>query len=338
VGLSGIGGPTQAPLILGVDGGNSKTAVLVADADGRLIGRADGPTVSHERVGLERGVARLGELVDEARSGAPRPAVGVFALAGADFPGDVRRLTAAIRARGLADDVRVVNDSWAGLRAGTDRGWGIVLISGSGVTAAGLAPSGRRYNLPSIGAESGDWGGGVGIGQAALRAANRAVDGRGPRTVLTRLVPEHFGMARPLTLARAVHEDRLDDRRLGELAPIVFAAATAGDAVARSIVDRVADELTVTAAAMARRLGLVRRRPDVVLAGGVFRATDDAFYHRLTTGIRVAIPGATIRRAGPPVLGAALLSLDAAPGLTDRRRRAAAEALRTAIGRPEDPG
>jgi N-acetylglucosamine kinase-like BadF-type ATPase len=320
--------------VLGVDGGNSKTAVMLANEDGHVLATAIGPTVSHERVGLEPGVRRLSELVASARArdGVARPAVGVFALAGADFPGDIRRLTAAIEAADVADRVEVINDAWAGLRAGTDRGWGIVLIAGSGVTAAGIAPDGRRYKLPSIGAESGDWGGGVGIGQAALQAANRAVDGRGPGTVLTTLVPAHFGMRRPLTLARAVHEERIDERRLGELAPIVFAAATDGDAVARSIVNRLADELIVTAAALARRLKLVDRAPDVVLAGGVFRATDRAFYERVDVGIQAAIPGATLRKAGPPVGGATLLALDAVPRSSATRRAEATLTLRREAG------
>nr|MBA2380553.1 ATPase [Chloroflexota bacterium] len=113
---------------------------------------------------------------------------------------------------------------------------------------------------------------------------------------------------------------RLDARRVGELAPVVFATAGAGDVAARAIIDLLADELTTMAIALARRAHLVRRQPEVVLAGGVFRTDDADFHERLGAGIGRAIPGARIvRLTAPPVVGAALIGLDRlAGGSADR--------------------
>jgi hypothetical protein len=84
----------------------------------------------------------------------------------------------------------------------------------------------------------------------------------------------------------------------------------------RSIVDRLADELVTMAGAMMRRLSLTRRDPDVVMAGGVFNARDDAFEARIADGVRLVAPHATLRRSeAPPVLGAALLGLDRLDGV-----------------------
>jgi N-acetylglucosamine kinase-like BadF-type ATPase len=146
---------------------------------------------------------------------------------------------------------------------------------------------------------------------AGLAAAVRGRDGRGPRTELERTIPAAVGLKRPDAVTHAFYARRLDDRHVGDLAPTVFATAAAGDPVARSIIDRLADELTGMAAALARRTNLVRRDPDVVLGGGVFRTDDEAFHERLRDGVRDAIPAARIvRLAAPPVLGAALLGLD----------------------------
>ena len=91
----------------------------------------------------------------------------------------------------------------------------------------------------------------------------------------------------------------------------MFAAAVSGDAVARQIVDRLADELGVMATALIRRLRLGRLDPDVVLAGGVFRAEDPAFYQRLAAAVADAAPAArVVRLEAPPVLGSALLALE----------------------------
>ena len=53
------------------------------------------------------------------------PRSGAFCLAGADLPVDDRRILPALRAAGMADQVLLRNDTFAVLRAGTDRGWGV---------------------------------------------------------------------------------------------------------------------------------------------------------------------------------------------------------------------
>jgi hypothetical protein len=69
--------------------------------------------------------------------------------------------------------------------------------------------------------------------------------------------------------------------------------------------------------ALIRRLHLERLDVDVVLGGGVFRASDPAFYERLEGGIREAAAGARlVRQSSPPVAGAALLALDRLAGAT----------------------
>ena len=310
-------------VVLAVDGGNSKTDVAVVDG-GRLRATVRGPTVSHQAVGLEEGMARLAALVVRAGLSSTSPAdVGVFALAGADYPSDIRTLERGIGGLGIAREVVVVNDTMAALRAGSRRPWGVALICGQGVNGAGVAPDGRVARFDGVGDISGDWGGGTSLGQAAQAAAVRARDGRGPRTSLERLVPAHFGLASSGAVVRALYDGRIEQERLGELSPIVFEAAVEGDVVARGIVDRLADELGVMAAALIRRLRLGRLDPDVVLAGGVFRAEDPAFYDRLGSLVLEAAPEARIvRLEAPPVLGSALLGLERLRGGTVGEREA----------------
>jgi len=321
---AGPDAPTRdaAPLpaaVLAVDVGNRKTDLVLVAADGTLIGAVRGPTASHQAVGLERGLDRLVELAARAAAAAgDRPAslapiarVGAFCLAGADTPRDVRRLTRAIGRRGLVAHVLVRNDTDAGLRAGAPDGWGVVLVCGEGFNCLGVHPDGRSVRFPALGTTSGDWGGGHGLGMAALAAALRGRDGRGPRTALEQAVPAHFGLRRPLDVTYAIYEGRLAEGRLGELAPLVFAVARSGDAEARGIADRQADELAGAAVATIRRLRLVRAAVPVILSGGVFRTDDATFHARLRERIRAGVPRAQVARLGvPPVAGAALLGLD----------------------------
>ncbi|HEV7605156.1 MAG TPA: BadF/BadG/BcrA/BcrD ATPase family protein [Candidatus Limnocylindrales bacterium] len=326
-------------MILAVDGGNSKTDVALVTPEGRLLAAVRGPTTSHQQVGLAVGIERLAGLVADVRAaaglppGAPPASIGVFGLAGADTTADTRRLTAAIAAQGLAVDTVVVNDGFTPIRVASDRGWGVALICGSGVNAAAIAPNGRTARLAALGPISGDWGGGIDIGTAGLGAAVRARDGRGPRTTLETLVPTHFGLTRPIEVTRRLEAGTLEERRLGELSRVVFEAAAVGDRVARSIVDRQADELIAMAGAIIRRLHLTRLDPVVALAGGIFAADDEAFEERIRDGIRRVAPAATVRRsAAPPVLGAALLGLDRLLAGDDAGHAAAVKRARATLG------
>ena len=304
----------RRPAVLAVDGGNSKTDLALVSRRGDLLAFVSGPTISHQQVPIATAMDRLRALAAEAGRSAGTDAaaeLGSFCLAGADYPADVRALRRAIDATGVAGRRVVRNDGYAALRAGASRGWGVVVICGAGVNALGVAPDGRTARLAGVGDLSGDWGGGYGIGREALGAAVRARDGRGPATVLAQRVPERLGVRRPADVTRAMYEGRMEQRRLEELAPLVFEAAGAGDAVARQIADRLADELAVMAIAIARRLRVVRLPVEIVLTGGVFRTTDAGFYARLEERITAALPGATLTRLrARPVLGAALLGLD----------------------------
>jgi N-acetylglucosamine kinase-like BadF-type ATPase len=335
--------------VLGVDGGNSKADIALAGSDGTLLAAVHGPSISHQAVGLEPGMANLRALVDQAVEAAgsggaggpdateerePVADLGVYCLAGADYPSDVRTLQRGIEALGLTRETVILNDTFGALRAGTSRPWGVVLICGRGINAAAVAPDGRSARFDAVGAYSGDWGGGMGIAQEGLAAAVRARDGRGPKTALEHLVPAHFGVRGPAALTKALYLGKIPGSRLVELSPVVFAAATDGDAVARSIIDRLADELVAMGAALIRRLRMTRLDPEVVLAGGVFRATDPAFYLRLEAGIAAVAPRArVVRLEAPPVLGPVLIGLDrlaaggqGVDGSAESRLRAALEA------------
>lgn len=338
--------PARPPevAVLAVDGGNSKTDLLLVGPDGRLLASGRGPTSSHQKVGMDAGADRLVEQADAAWTAAglgsagqrPPATVGSYALAGADTPADVRRLGAAFDARRLATSTLIVNDFIAPIRAGSERGWGIGIICGAGVNAAGIGPDGRQVRLAALGPISGDWGGGGALGLAALGAAVRARDGRGPRTLLEATVPAFFDMRRPIDVTYAIEYGRLPETALYGLSPTVFSTAHEGDAVAQGILDRLADELSTMAGAMIRRLHLTRRDPVVVLAGGVFRARDASFEARIAAGVHAVAPAAAVRRLdAPPVLGAALLGLDRLSDRSASERAAAERRLRADVATAE---
>ncbi len=304
-------------LLIAVDGGNAKTDLALFEDSGALLSLVRGGRSSPHYIGVDGCARLLARLFAEALSRAGLPsenmtvATAQIMIAGADLPEELKALRARIEQLGWTDRLVVDNDTFALLRAGSDRGWGVAVVCGSGINCVGVAPDGRKVRFPSLGDITGDWGGGTDVGMAALAAAARSVDGRGPSTVLEQAVPTHFGFAEPLDVARAIHLREMPSERLSELARVVFSAAQDGDAVATGLVARVGEEIVSFAAAALRRLELADQAPDVVLGGGLVRAASEATLRQIELGLKGVAPDATVivSQTGP-VVGAALLGLD----------------------------
>ncbi len=306
-------------LILGVDGGNSKTALLVATTEGELVVSLRGPGTNTHAVGPDAVADVIGTLVAE--SGAVLPVEhGVFFLCGADEPADIAGLEQAIGGRGWARGLTVDNDTFALLRAGTDAEAAVAVICGAGINVVGRAAGGRVARYPSLGWETGDWGGALMLGREVLRLAARGEDGRGEATALVELVRSHFGAATVEEVGADIYYGRLLEARLAELARHVVAAA-AEDAVARSLVERLAVEIGLMTRRAMRDLDVTEA--DVVLGGGMLQSGEGLLFEtvldRLPDGARV------VAMHHPPVLGSALSALDAVGASAEAKARLRSE-------------
>ena len=308
--------PDGQPAILAIDAGASKVDAVLLGRDGSVLGAARHRAYANFNLDHQPPLPALDEAIRRADGARPHSLpvahIGVYCLAGADLPVDDRRIYRQVRGEGWTPQVVLRNDTFAVLRAGTDRGWGVAVVAGSGLNCAGVGPDGRVVRFPSLGDTSGDRAHGGGwLGRAALGAAIRGRDWRGPRTELERLVPEHFAMSRPAKVMEAIYVGSIHERRLLELAPVVFKAAGHGDAVARGLIDELADEVVANVSAAVRRLRMASRSFEVILGGGMFRSRDGRLLKRVREGIATLAPDAEVRRLdAPPVLGAALIGLD----------------------------
>jgi N-acetylglucosamine kinase-like BadF-type ATPase len=314
---SGDGRSADQSLVLAVDGGNSKTDLALVRADGSLVSFVRGPRSSPQHLGLDGCARVLTEILDEAcrqagleRADGPVADVAEVLVAGLDLPADEEDFNAVMDELGWGRRTIVGNDTFAVLRAGTESGWGIAVVCGAGINCIGVGPDGRRVRFPALGAISGDWGGGLDIGLAALSAAARSEDGRGPLTTLEQEVPAHFGLGSPLELAEAVHLKTIPAHRLAELSPVVLERA-ADDPVCAAIVDRLAAEVVAFVRVAVSRLELSGQPVEVILGGGVLRSGNTRLFARIDAGLRELGPAITVLvSASPPIVGAALLALD----------------------------
>ncbi|MFF1683846.1 MULTISPECIES: N-acetylglucosamine kinase [unclassified Streptomyces] len=303
--------------VLAIDAGNSKTDVAVIAADGTVVGAARGGGFQPPKVGVEAAVDVLAEAVGRALAEAGTATVEHVSacLANADLPVEERELAAELRTRGWADSVDVRNDTFAVLRAGLlkdSEPRGVAVVCGAGINCVGMRPDGRTARFPAIGKISGDWGGGGGLAEEALWYAARAEDGRGDATALMRALPAHFGLPSMYALIEALHLGRIPMHRRHELTPVLFATAADGDPVAHALIDRMGDEVVAMSVVALERLGLLDEETPVLLGGSVLAARhpqlDDRIRQMLAARAPKAVPHVVTAR---PVLGAALLGLDA---------------------------
>jgi N-acetylglucosamine kinase-like BadF-type ATPase len=321
VSLPGAAEAAGRPAVLALDGGNSKTDVALVGVDGSLLATVRGPGMpTADLDGSLRVISDLIGLIEQQAGQPGRPAARHISacVANADLPEEEEQLAAAIRAGGWSESTAVVNDTFAVLRAGLDgsldgagKPWGVAVTCGAGINCVGVAEDGRVTRYLALGSITGDWGGGYGLGRAALWWAIRAEDGRGPETLLRETVPAHFGLPDVADVAIAIHQGKLTVQDTRGLAPVLLAAASDGDQVAQDLVRQQATEICTMALTAMRKLGLTGLKTPVILGGGLLTARDPLLTASVVDGIAAEAPKAEVRIVDvPPIAGAVLLGLD----------------------------
>jgi N-acetylglucosamine kinase-like BadF-type ATPase len=302
-------------LVLGVDGGNSKTLALLADETGRVLGAGLSGGSNYQGIGIDAAMQAVRAAAEVAlRRAAVAPddiAYAFYALSGADLDLDFRRLHPALADLRLAREYVLDNDVVAALLSGTDSPDAVAVVLGAGTNAAGRNAAGTVIRFPALGWESGDWGGGGDLAREMVRAIARAWDGRSVATLLTDLVLPALDLSDAEALIAGLHAKEIRFRRLLELVPLVFVAADRGDTIARDLVTQAGEEAAVMAVTILRRLGLLTAQPDVVLGGSLFRSENDLLLTVIADRVTEAAPDARlILPEMEPAAGAVLGALE----------------------------
>lgn len=334
-------GELTEPHLIALDGGNSKTDVLLVQHSGTVVARArSGPFAPHI-VGAASAVATVAPAVAEvlATAGLERVEVVAGYLANADLPEEEEAIAQAIAAHGWGRHVEVHNDTLAMLRTGTDAPVGVAVVCGGGINSVGIARDGRHVRYPALGRTTGDWGGGFAIGKEVLWHASRHEDGRGPATLLSELTARHFDRACAVDVATGMHLGAIDRDRIHELVPLLFTAADAGDEIAAGVIRRQADEIALLATTSIRRIDALDEPVDVVLGGGMITSRHPALIAPLLAGIGDVAPLAVVTIVDDaPIVGSALLGLEHLDAYVGTRGSSPArrERLRATLETPQE--
>lgn len=267
----------SAELLLGVDGGGSRTRVWIVrqelPTEAGVIGRGSGGTANPRVAGIEAATNNLELAISSAfdDAGVQRRPVNVacLALAGADRDAERARVHDWAKGVKLAKRVMITNDALPIIYAADPRGVGIALISGTGSFALGRNHDESTIRCGGWGPVFGDEGSGYAIASDTLRTAVRSADGRGPQTSLLDRVLEHLGIDSASELIPVIYSDQFGRAQISSLAAIAFEAAEDGDAAAFQIVDSAANHLAELVHTVASKLQFSAGDYSLGLSGGV---------------------------------------------------------------------
>lgn len=291
-------------IVVGIDGGGSKTHAIVADDQGKTIAETVGPGSAVRPGKAEHSANVIADVVRDALASCEMthvtPRVLSIGVAGAGREAERQELWQALVSRDLASELVIHSDFSIALDDAFGDGPGVLLIAGTGSVAFGRGPTGATARCGGWGPVCGDEGSGAWIGRKALSVVTSAADGREPETALTGAILTAAQVNETADLiswaANAV------PGQLATLAPVVLSVADSGDLRANALVSLAVEELVLHVRSLARQLfGDERAALPVALSGGMLsRGTTlrKRFEHRLKS----AVPGAQVR--AEPVIAA----------------------------------
>lgn len=288
---------------LGIDGGGTKTAFVLADEQGNIIAQTEvGPTNPVD-VGMETTLMRLEEGIDTLLVGIPHDTVSLFAGIAGCMTGENRgRIQAYLDTLGFTcaacgGDVQSV------VAAGIGTMDGICTIMGTG-SATFLQKAGELLRFGGYGYLFDAGGSGYSIGRDAVHAALEAEEMGGRATLIHDLLLTTLQTPTVLSALSDIYNG--GKTYIASFAPLVFEAYEQGDAVASRILR---DNMSCVAEELAKaRQALNSDRPvRTVLAGGLTKQTDillPLLHEQLDDATMYEITILT----GPPVIGAVALA------------------------------
>jgi glucosamine kinase len=286
-------------IVIGIDGGGSKTHAIVADDAGTTLSEVTGPGSAVHPGRAEVSAAVIASVVQEALIAADRssvtPRVITVGVAGAGRETERQALWQALVALDLADRIVIQSDFSIALDDAFGEGPGVLLICGTGSVAFGRGPTGTTARCGGWGPVCGDEGSGGWIGRRALSVVTAAADGREPETALTGAVLTAAQLNETSDLVAWASD--ATPSKLASLAPVVMSVAESGDLRANAIVSLAVEELSLHVRALARELFADERAAlSVALSGGMLQR-GSTLRKRLEHRLRSAVPGAQIHGA-----------------------------------------
>lgn len=302
-------------IVVGIDGGGTKTEAIALDAERNLLLRLTGESTNPHAVTFPIALHNLGALLDALRASpelinAQWEAL-VLGLSGINTEEEQQAVYRYLQQyqdeRGIHFHCSLQNDAQIALMATLQREEGIIAISGTGSIVYGLTPTAERYRAGGWGQTLGDEGSGYDLGLRTLKTITRSYDGILPPTTMTELLLKQYAFTTVMDLRSYVYKDSIHKSDIAKFAEIAVRACEDGDSAAISAVTQAARDLAVAAIAV---IGKHRwfASCDLVTTGSIFKHSPT--YTRIFRDtVYAEFPEIKFHESvHPPAYGAALLA------------------------------
>ncbi len=306
----------QKRVVVGIDGGGSRTRVLFVAFDGTVLTEMAGGASNVRKKGVDGSAEVIFDLIRKGAEKAEIPHSAIVhvvaGVAGAGRPSTKSELSAAISALAQKQkfpiaQVTVETDARIALEAAFPGAPVIALIAGTGSIALHRTEDHQIHRVGGWGSVIGDEGSGYAIARDACGAVMRHHDGRLEKTILTEKALAHFGAGEVEDLVPLLHSDKTD---LAAFAEKVFEAVTERDRVARQILLKHAAELVEHVRVLTLAHPPKHKLP-VCPMGGLLEQENE--YSKLVREKLIAsLPQIVVQKPKfPAAFGAAILGLNA---------------------------
>ena len=320
----------EGALLLGIDGGGTKTQVLIGRSNGHdleVLGAGQGGPSNPRAVGFETAFANITSAVVAAWSdcGLPKSPIDCAAvcLAGAGREDEQAKVRSWMIEQGIALRVQMISEAEAVLAAARCQSLETCVTTSDGSNSAdaevalicgtGSLAWGRRTDQTSRVARSGGWGyllgdegSGYWIGQQLLQLACRAADGRSKDELMLNAVLKNLRLNSASELVAWCYGDSASRNRIANLAKLAF-ELRAVDSVS-SIIDHAATELALMIAAVIEQIEV--RSFSLAVAGSVVVAQPDFQQQILARLNERGFSPKQFSAVSHPVRGALRLAID----------------------------
>jgi len=299
---------------LGADLGATKTHTLIVDETGRALGFGESGPANHESVGYDGMFQSMHDGLEQAlrTSGLKKGDISGagFGVAGYDWPSEIEATTSVIDRLGLSAPYKFVNDAVPGLIAGSEEGWGVVVVSGTGSNCRGWDREHQREGrVTGHGVLMGEGAGGSELMHRCMQIVGYSWTKRLPKTALADAIIAYVGAKDLEDLMRGytTYEYHIG----AEAARVVFRVAEEGDEAARELIWWAGTELGEMANAVIRQLEFENLTFDVVMTGSMFEGGTMLIEPMQETIHKLAPKARLVRLRVPPVIGAVMLGMEA---------------------------
>jgi len=297
-------------LVIGFDVGGTKTAAVIMDETGKILGRGTGGSGNTNFIPIEIANASYKKAIEDARKSAGIKKLNVeIAAVGTEPKPDP--VVPVIKKYAGAKKILHLKEGECSMVGGLVSKVGLSLICGTGSVGWGRNEKGE-VSMTSCWGPIGDEGSAYDIARRGVNAAFWAWDGRGPKTIIVDKLLKMFNKKDLRDVCTPLYTSPNLRKDFASLNRLVTESASEGDKVALNILRECAKQVAWFLACCAKNIGMDKKPYKVASpVGGLMKDSNWRYFKMIQAELKKIHPHAQlVKPIFEPVVGAALIALD----------------------------